>query len=382
MPEPARYIVNNLRPLRRSDSRGELLASLRRIIHKCPPTSTPHYGWSQNGLYAGPTSVAYLFLVLSQVYEDHELEGNSLRTWCLLYLRVSASGLKESEAKVDPAHCGVANELLVQTALHAVVNRDSDLARKLCSYAPLLTSNSEQGSDEWLYGRAGYLYLLRMLRSCFQDDSAVHALIEDAIGKVVHRISSSPRPWMWHGQAYLGAAHGAIGIILQVVLSSPSSAPSFQSLMSQLLDLQFQQSGNFPSSVPVGGDRLVQFCHGAPGFVLSLVSLRPHFPDLQARIDTAIERGRGATWERGLLTKTSCLCHGVAGNALALGGEDEFDHFLSFMASDDLEKQSALEDPAEDDQFAGLFDGEAGRAWAWAVADAKLSRVCIGYNDL
>lgn len=38
-----------------------------------------------------------------------------------------------------------------------------------------------------------------------------------------------------------------------------------------------------------------------------------------------------------------------------------------------LEKSSSPE---------SLFGGEAGRAWAWAVADKGLEKRILGYNDL
>ena len=34
------------------------------------------------------------------------------------------------------------------------------------------------------------------------------------------------------------------------------------------------------------------------------------------------------------------------------------------------------------DEPAGLYTGEAGRAWAWAVADGALGWGFPGYNDL
>lgn len=30
----------------------------------------------------------------------------------------------------------------------------------------------------------------------------------------------------------------------------------------------------------------------------------------------------------------------------------------------------------------GLFTGEAGRAWAWAIVDRKLPKRLLGFNDL
>jgi hypothetical protein len=147
----------------------------------------------------------------------------------------------------------------------------------------------------------------------------------------------------------------------------------------ELLDHQFP-SGNFPSSLPAGSDRLVQFCHGGPGFVISLLSLLPYFPEIAEKINEAISNAQSDIWQRGLLTKEPCLCHGIAGNALAFDQDDQFLHFLSFMGSRRLEALTG--DLANDSDKASLYTGEAGRAFCWAVADKSLPKTCIGYNDL
>ena len=51
-----------------------------------------------------------------------------------------------------------------------------------------------------------------------------------------------------------------------------------------LLSYQFD-NGNFPASLPLERDRLVQVCHGAPGVVVSLLSIREYFPSLKEKID-------------------------------------------------------------------------------------------------
>ena len=106
--------------------------------------------------------------------------------------------------------------------------------------------------------------------------------------------------YTWHDKHYLGAAHGLAGILtllLQVgasviadqrqhnvrrtllpllsppcttQLPLPSLRPRVESLVrptvDYLLTLQLP-SGNFPSSLEsAGSDRLVHWCHGAPGF--------------------------------------------------------------------------------------------------------------------
>jgi len=178
----------------------------------------------------------------------------------------------------------------------------------------------------------------------------------------------------------VGAVHGAIGIITQIVLTDPTWAAKLEAELGTLLTYQYEE-GNWPSSIPPGRDRLVQVCHGGPGIVISLLSIRSHFPKLQSRIDRCIEKGRAAIKERGLLTKEPCLCHGISGNALALE-QDDFEHFLSFTTGHEMkamEKDGMME---KSDDPSGLWTGEAGRAWAWAVAEKGLDKTLLGYNDV
>jgi hypothetical protein len=270
---------------------------------------------------------------------------------------------------------------LASLALNAVITEDSSLAQELCSYRSIITRDEEPGSDEWLYGRAGYLYFLRFVKGSFSGNKTITRMIDPASEFVVERILRSPQPWIWYGKAYLGAAHGSIGILAQLRLSVSSESTRCDPILDELLSLQFK-SGNFPSSIghATPSDELVQFCHGGPGFVLALQSFLSagHTPSL----DKAIAGARADTWSRGMLTKTPCLCHGIAGNALALNNKEQFDYFLAHMTSAQLETRGWLADAGHTDRFAGLFGGEAGRAWVWAIADKDLPRTCIAFNDL
>lgn len=304
-----------------------------------------------------------------------------LREWASLYLDLGEAYLaQKGHAVVDASHCGVANELLAHTAVSAVVKSDRSLAEAFCSHIPRVSSQAGHYSNEWLYGRAGYLYLLRLVSVSFPDlkvlDEKKHQLVE--------LIVSSPSPWTWHGKAYLGAVHGSIGIIAQVVMSDPSKASALESLLSDLLDQQLP-SGNLPSSLERrDDDRLVQFCHGSPGFVISLLSIQPYSQKLEPRIKEAIEKARNNIWQRGLLTKEPCLCHGVAGNALALDIEQR-NNFVKGMTSNALSEQWNIDmDSSHDAKALSLYGGEAGRAWVWGVLaqEKELGGIFLGFNDV
>jgi len=214
---------------------------------------------------------------------------------------------------------------------------------------------------------------------------AVENMIEDTSRKVIERILITPRPWIIWGTPYIGAAHGAIGIIAQIVLSMPSYAPKLEGELWELLALQ-SKSGNWPTQFgkdPEDSDKLVQFCHGAPGIVITLMSIREFFTDekLCSRIDAAIELGRACIWEKGLLTKDPNLCHGIAGNALAFERSDErFAHFVSFLQQANVQEGFRGRLFKKSDSPLSLQCGEAGRAWVWAVAEKNLERGFLGYD--
>ncbi|KAF1999332.1 hypothetical protein P154DRAFT_229427 [Amniculicola lignicola CBS 123094] len=374
-PTPApipRYFRNDAEPGRR-DPHKQLIASLNRLITEHPPHRVPPGG----GIYYGPISVAYLFYTLHKHYPDLTLDEFPLNTWSAAYLEQAQTHMKDFSPPTAEK-CGVYDDIMSLLALYAVTAKDTDVVKELCDFAAVTIE--ENASNEWLYGRSGYLYLLRLVRDAFPEDQEILDLIQDTADEVINNIMDSPRPWKWHNKAYVGAVHGAIGIITQVVLTDPSWAPKLEAELGALLSYQYD-GGNFPSSLPPGRDRLVHFCHGAPGVLASLISIREYFPGLDDRIDEAVEKGRRCIWERGLLTKEPCLCHGISGNALALEGE-QFDHFLTYTTGHEIKsmgKDGMLE---ESEDPAALWCGEAGRAWVWAVADKGLKKRFLGYNDI
>ncbi|KAK4960650.1 hypothetical protein LTR28_005061 [Elasticomyces elasticus] len=363
---PPRYFKN--------DASLSSRASLKRLVEQYPPADTPPGG----GLYKGPVSIAYLFLILQTLYSELTIEDIPLGTWSAAYLKQAQDHMK-SYPGPTVGRCGVSDDIMALLAIGAASSKDKDMAAELCDYAAEAVDPDSE--SEWLYGRAGYLYLLRLVRASFVDDRQTLDLIRDTAEDVIEAILESARPWKWHGKAYVGAVHGAIGIITQIVLTEPRYARDLEAEMAVQLSFQFE-SGNWPSSIPPGRDRLVQVCHGAPGVIVSLLSIRQYFSSaLQDKIDAAIRKGRACVLERGLLTKEPCLCHGISGNALALR-DAEFEHFLTYTTGHEMKGLERDGMMVKSDAPGSLWCGEAGRAWAWAVADKGLDKRLLGYNDL
>ncbi|XP_072944196.1 lanC-like protein 2 isoform X2 [Epargyreus clarus] len=190
-----------------------------------------------------------------------------------------------------------------------------------------LISKMEDSPDELLYGKSGYLYALLFVN---KHVSGKDIIPSNHIEKVVASIiksgkqfsremkSESPLLWQWHGKIYLGAAHGVAGILYMLLQARIYiNANEIRSFIKPTLDWLLNQrfpSGNFPSSLnSSSGDRLVQWCHGAPGFV-SLCVLAYQVFEEEKYLKIAQLCGE-VIWQRGICTKGYSICHGVSGNA-------------------------------------------------------------------
>lgn len=300
-----RHIANDITPLLTvDDSERHLKCALEAIVTKLPPKQD-YSGDKPSGFWAGPTGYAYLFLHVSSLQPRLEVAGHHAAIWASRYMQ-GARG----HVQLDTGRCGIASEKLAYEAVRACISRNlADVEIFVSNIHAILAGDAP---DEILFGRAGTLYMLRMIRHWVPGSDA---LLEPAVRSITGSIMAHGPIWTWHGTPYLGAVHGDIGIVTQLVLTTPSLAGQLEGKLDQLLGMQ-HASGNWPSSAGRTDSTLVQFCHGAPGFLHSLLSLRPYFPGLQHKIDTAIEKGRQCTWREGLLRKEPSICHGAFGNAL------------------------------------------------------------------
>lgn len=72
---------------------------------------------------------------------------------------------------------------------------------------------------------------------------------------------------------------------------------------------------------------------------------------------------------------------GITGNALALD-DKSCEHFLTYTTGNEMKsmEKDGMLDKSDDPE--GLWGGEAGRAWAWAVVDKGLPKRLLGFNDI
>jgi len=232
----------------------------------------------------------------------------------------------------------------------------------------------DDGGCEVLYGRAGLLYALLRLRSVSKRDdiktadshsadlvTTIRALsskaqLELLVQSIIHRgqigaatyaeevAGKLPVPrlmWTWHGERYLGAAHGVAGI-LHILLLCPADVihPYMESILltvEWLIGCQ-DMHGNWPTTVPTrdstsaparystgsgGGNDLVQWCHGATGILLLLCTVlrcatQTSNAPLLGKVIASVQAGAALVYRHGILSKGVGLCHGVAGSVFAL----------------------------------------------------------------
>jgi hypothetical protein len=191
-----RYFKNDT-PLTRRDPHKQLLASLDRLVTNYPPDSVEPGG----GFYHGPVSIGYLFFVLSRLYAEtpFEIQHLGLEVWAAAYLKRAKDAMMTYPGP-NKERCGISTDIMCIVAIDAASTRDKAIVRDLCDFADIVTERD--ACNEWLYGRAGYLYLLRFVKLCFDDDPEIMKMIDETADEVIDEIMESPKPWRWHGKAY------------------------------------------------------------------------------------------------------------------------------------------------------------------------------------
>ncbi|GAM23125.1 hypothetical protein SAMD00019534_063000 [Acytostelium subglobosum LB1] len=261
---------------------------------------------------------------------------------------------------------------------------------------------------ELLYGKSGYLQCLlyckryipkehtRMLNGRIVE--LVNVIIKHGKNFSEEKESASPLMYEWHESQYLGGAHGLSGILYQLMealdmfpteLKTEEHVSMIRGTMDFISKRQLP-SGNYPSRPENEHDRLMQWCHGAPGVIPTLLRAATFFDDGGFRVTNdylaRAEMASEAVWTYGVLTKGVGLCHGISGNAysfLLLYMHTRYKkylyqcvEFLKLCCNNDFLEQ--LKTP---DHPNSLFEGRGGLVWILSDVIA-LSRMIDSTGNL
>jgi hypothetical protein len=120
-----------------------------------------------------------------------------------------------------------------------------------------------------------------------------------------------------HKVAYYGAGHGFAGnayaLLKGAHLLPETRRAALLARVERVTRALARRANGMANWAPMPGSErmLLQWCHGAPGFILCLAPFVPGLTDL-------LREGGELIWHAGPLKKGACFCHGTDGNGMAL----------------------------------------------------------------
>lgn len=365
-----------------------LLASLTTINTHNPPVHTCSTGWSFKGLISGPTSIAYLFYRLSTLYpEDFEWKGQGFLEWAEAYIRLGGQGWHGGMGGDEfgaGSYVGC-DEGTTWIVVDGIIEGDEGVVDKVVGMGRRSVDEVVEGIDGIrLAWWAGYLYLLRVLKTAFPGSKSV-GMLRDITERVVKVMLSCNE--VRTGEFGVGKLELMVGVVTQILLSRHQRhIDGLDKVLGTILGLQDQRTGDWGS--------------GTAFIVNSLESIKMLLPQqgkLRERVAVADDRARNflSRVDVGTLPPTMQL-EGLVTLALAFTDPEDqnFDNVLAGLTSEALDdtRPEWKRDAGIKDQWVGLRTGEAGRAWVWALAELTtmetddksdmVKRRILGYNDI
>jgi lantibiotic modifying enzyme len=295
------------------------------------PSSNPKSKSKDNSVYIGAGGNAYLNWKLHRFFKREGDEEKSYEHLLRALESVNTALLlihRDHKGKGCSFYMGSPGIYTLATILYNIYEEPASTEKylnKLLGFLP--DSLLSDTPDELLYGRAGYLSCLLMVKRHIPDELCKKVNLEDAMYKVFNAlISSGQTPhsskkvlrYTFYGTDYIGAAHGVAGILYVLLqfpewCKEPTIQPWIIETLNNLISTQ-TPAGNFPT-VESGRREalLVHWCHGSPGIAPVLYRAYKIFKDVQYL--QSMEKALSCVWKCGLLKKGFGLCHGITGNA-------------------------------------------------------------------
>jgi len=228
-------------------------------------------------------------------------------------------------AEIESSHQGVESYLVGRSGVlltHYRVRPSPQVADRL---AQSIAANMGNPTRELLWGAPGTMHAALAMYE-WTGEARFAELFRASAKVLADALIDGPDGYRFWDQelygrrsTYLGAGHGFAGnagaIVRGLALFAPSERAAWVECIVATASATAVRDGSLANwavswSSPRSGF-LVQWCHGAPGFVTSLAPLA------DSRLDEVLIAAGELTWTAGPLIKGGALCHGTAGNGYA-----------------------------------------------------------------
>lgn len=297
-------------------------ATLERIVAGTEDAFTPGAGWPAHPLDSrNPAPLRGLYF------------GDAGVLWALHYLRArGAVALRRDHAPDVAALVGLdASEpgsyLMGETGvlLLRLLLEPQDVVER--ALAVQVEGNLAHPARELMWGSPGSLLAALFMHRATGDDAWADLFVRAARqlwGELAWSEEEQCHYWTQdlYGRrsTYLDAVHGFVATASPLIagrhLLPEGEWRAWESCITNTVTRTAEWEGPLANwraqlASPRGQPLLMQYCHGAPGFVICLADS----PD--PALDAVLRAAGEATWQAGPLRKGSNLCHGTGGNGYA-----------------------------------------------------------------
>jgi hypothetical protein len=229
-----------------------------------------------------------------------------------------------NRAEIERSRSGLESYLMGRSGVLLARHRlrpSPDVAERL---AGSIAVNREHRSHELMWGAPGTMHAALAMHESTHEERWAELFRSSAAALEAVLIEGPEGCRLWQQDlydqhsTYLGAGHGFAGSAGAIVRGMPLLPPNERERWSGRIVrttlatvVRDGALANWPGWT--GGRKLflVQWCHGAPGFITSLAALRDN------RLDEVLLAAGELIWTAGPLAKGAGLCHGTAGNGFA-----------------------------------------------------------------
>ncbi|KAL6064520.1 LanC-like protein 3 [Balamuthia mandrillaris] len=311
---------------------------LELILQGAPPERDFADGWD---VMSGSAGRALLFFHLyKNSVEQDERQARSFLAIAARYINSSLQAVEKDNSAEKNQMVGFMYSAIGPYSVAAVVydllgdapKSQTYISRVLATFKEVL-KGKRAFPDPFDEGKAGLLFAAYFLNDHFggKRDGAPYVIPEEWLNELAHSMLSAgvrtgnETVLKWRNVAYpdvvlYDQGHGTSGVLFQMMhlpkfMANATVSNLIRSTLDFLLTLQLP-NGNFPTPtvppLPEEPDVLLQWCHGAPGYMPLFTKAWILYND--RRYLNAAKRAAEAVWKRGLLTKGLMLGHGVSGN--------------------------------------------------------------------